>query len=326
MYAVDLIKESINEISIKTALERYGATHIRILGNTIRCTCPFHEGKNDTAFSWNIETKLWCCFSENIGGDVFSFIAHAEHLNLEEDFHLIVNKTSDVFGINILGLEIGKIELLQKREVSDWLNYIKHTKYELPTFDLNTLGSFKKMKRYRNLDKKLIDEHMVTFAEDLNRVVFPIQSDDGRIVGASCRANGSVLPKWKHYPAGIKTGNILYNLSFCIIQGFKEVHICEGIVDVINLKRIGVLNAVCTFGCRVTKEQSLLLMKYFETIIVAFDNDVAGINGAKKVIEQYKSIFNIKVLDLIEFNDVGELGDINDYNNINIVRWWEYER
>lgn len=324
MYAVDLIKDNITEYSIKVALEMYGAKHVRTLGNTIRCTCPFHNGDNTTAFSWNIDTKLWCCFNEHIGGDVFSFIAKAENLNPETDFHLIVQKTSEIFHINIQGLEIGKAELIQKREVSEWLNYIKSISYNPPEFDLNTLGTFKKIKKYRNLDKKLIDEYMICYSEDLNRIVFPIPDDEGKIIGASCRANGTFVPKWKHFPSGIKTGNIIYNLSFCIANGFKEVHVCEGMIDVINLRRIGVLNAVCTFGCRITKEQSFILMRYFDTLILSFDNDTAGIEAIKKTIEQYKDMFNIKVLKLKDFNDTGELNTIDDYNNIEIVRWWEY--
>ena len=75
------------------------------------------------------------------------------------------------------------------------------------------------------------------------------------------------------------------------------------------------------FGARITDEQVLLLVKNFETVILAFDNDAAGHNATTKAIEKLKKIMNLYVLIITDIKDVGELNNIEEFEKLEVVKW-----
>lgn len=325
MLSVDVLKSNISKENVIFILKKYGVTKIVQSDNTLRCACPIHKGKNESAFMWKLDNNNWCCFKEKIGGDIFNFIAYMEQLDLEKDFIKIINIIANEFNINIDNLEIGEIDLKQRKDTNEWLNYVLHKKENNKDFNINTLGKLVNIKKYRMLEEDMLKEYEIVYSKDLNRICFPIRDENNNLIGASCRANGNMKPKWLHFPKGLYTGIILYNLKFCIDNGFKEIYIVEGIIDVLNLARLGIFNVVCVFGSKITDEQGILLMKYFDSIILAFDNDEAGHIGISKAIKKYNNIFILKVLCLIDINDVGQIENIEEFNKIEIKEWWKYE-
>lgn len=325
MLAVDVLKSYITKENIEVILHEYGVRTITQHGDTLRCACPIHQSKNESTFMWKLSNNSWCCYKERIGGDIYHFIAHMEDLDLKKDFHIIVQKIADKLGVDIKGLEIGEIDLKQRKDTNDWLSYVLNNKKEnAKEFNINTLGELKQIKRYRMLDSDVLTSHNIMYSVDLNRICFPIYDEQNNMIGASCRANGNMKPKWMHFPKGIFTGLILYNLAFCVDNGFREVYIVEGILDVLNLERIGVYNVVCVFGDKITPEQGKLLMKHFDTLILAFDNDDAGHIAINKSIATYKDIFNLKVLCLKHVKDVGAIETLEEFEQIEQKAWWKY--
>ena len=67
----------INEIA-----EEYGV-ELKQVGDRLMAVCPFHPDTKPSMILY-LETNSWFCFSENIGGDVFDFIAKAEHISKQE--------------------------------------------------------------------------------------------------------------------------------------------------------------------------------------------------------------------------------------------------
>lgn len=327
MNCIEFIKTSMNKELIIKALEYYGAKGINDMGTEVRCCCPIHESDNNTSFSWKLENNLWCCFREGIGGDVFNFVAYMEELDIDKHFLDIVIKTSQVLGLDITNMSMEDLNSAYKKEVQEWLRYILKKKevYNLE-YDIKKLGDRYSIREYRGLGGDLLKEYGVGFLKTHKRFIFPIEDKDGVTVGASLRALGNEKPKWLHRPKSMKTGNLLYNLKKCIDKGYRQVYIVEGIIDCLKLISLGIENVLCTFGARVTDNQLLLLVTYFDEVVLCFDNDTAGKEATIKAIEKLKRVINLKIMVIKEIKDLGEINSIEEFNEMEVLKWSKYIR
>jgi len=114
-----------------------------------------------------------------------------------------------------------------------------------------------------------------------NRLIFPILSTDGRVLGFGGRVMGDENPKY------INTGDTpiynkrdhLYGLHLQKNAKPSELIMVEGYMDVIGLYQAGVTNAVASLGTALTQRQAKLLKRYTETVVIAYDGDSAGQNA-----------------------------------------------
>lgn len=321
MTAIEIINLHFTEEVAKDFFMLHGAKGFTDTKDGFRCSCPLHNSNNKTTFGYNIEGQFWYCFVENIGGNVVTFVKYYYNLHTLDE---AVKKTATLLNINIDGLKSGIGELLERVEIKKWISYVNSNRNKNEKFEIKTLGARYSLNEYRAFNKEFLKTYGVTFLKDLNRICFPIYDIDGETIGASLRrVNENDKIKWLHKPVGISTGNILYNLNNC--KSFDTVYIVEGIIDALRLIQLGIKNVVATFGARITKEQFLILSKYFINIILAFDNDDAGRLATTKSINMYKHLININVLDIKDYKDVGGIYNIEDFNKIKILRWYEWK-
>ena len=325
MSVIDFIKENMNKEMILKVLEHYGAREIQNLGEEVRCCCPIHESNNNTSFSWKYDEQLWCCFVEGIGGDIFNFIAYMEELDIDRHFLDVVTKTAQVLELDITGLSLENPSNSYKKEIQEWLRYIlkKQEVFNLE-FDIKTLGDRYPVKEYRGIGGDLLRAYGVGYLKTYHRYIFPIEDVEGKIVGASLRAYGDEKPKWLHRPKSMKTGHLLYNLKHCIDKGYRSIYITEGMIDTLKLISLGIDNVVCTFGARVTDNQMLLLIKYFDEVILCFDNDFAGKEATIKAIDKLRKVINVKVMIVEGIKDVGEVETIEQFKELEVKKWNKY--
>lgn len=323
MSAVELIRASITEEVFIDVLKRHGAKNLRREGDGYRSTCPIHGGDNDTAFSFNPNNMLFNCFTECGGGDCFDLIAMLNDIDIDKEFPRVVILTAEEFGISLEGIDIGDISKSYKTETMEYLRYIngKQEIFNNP-YNLDNLGQKFAINNYRGIGKNVLSSLNVTFCKDLNRICFPILDIKNNIIGASLRAVGEEKPKWLHRPRSIKTGRVLYNLKNVIDKGYREVFVVEGIMDCINLVNQGIENVVCTFGARITDEQKMILISYFDEVVLFFDNDKAGIEATKKAIEKLHKIITTKYVKY-KSKDPGMI-DLKT-ESIEIKDWYNYD-
>lgn len=322
MSAVDFIRESITEQMFVEVIKNHGSRNFRKLGDVYRGTCPIHNGDNDTAFIFDPNKMLFNCFTECGGGDCFDFVAMIYDVDIEKEFIKVINLTANEFGIDIDGLELKDISHSYKHETIEYLRYLsgKDQIYNLP-YDLSHLGSKYPINSYRGIEKDILERLGVYYYKDLERVGFTIYDTEGNIIGSSLRTIKDEKPKWIHRPKSIKTGRIFYNLKNVVDKGFREVIVVEGIMDCLNLVRQGIENVICAFGARVTDEQKMILIMYFDTVVLAFDNDKAGILATNKAIQKLNKIIIVKVL-MYDKKDPGMLDLSVDL--IDFINWYDY--
>jgi DNA primase len=126
------------------------------------------------------------------------------------------------------------------------------------------------------------DQSGRTYDAYRGRLIFPILSASGRVIGFGARVlNNEEKPKY------INTGdtllynkrNNLYGLNQQKSGKLSDLVIVEGYTDVIGLYEAGVTNAVASLGTALTTQQARLLKRYVSTVYIAYDGDAAGQNA-----------------------------------------------
>ncbi len=122
-----------------------------------------------------------------------------------------------------------------------------------------------------------------------DRVMFPIRSVQGEVIGFGGRVLDDSKPKYINSPETplFSKGRELYGLfearSALRDKGF--VLVVEGYMDVVALAQSGYANAVATLGTACTAEHVAKLFRHTEAVVFSFDGDAAGRRAAARALE-----------------------------------------
>lgn len=134
--------------------------------------------------------------------------------------------------------------------------------------------------------KKYIEEGTV------GAIFIPIKGLYGNVVGVVTRKIGDV--KNKHDSSPMKKGQYLFNLSnaYKDILRNDSVYVVEGSYDAIKLNKEGLTNTVSMLGTTLTANHMCLLLRFTKNITLVLDNDQAGFDGVKKIMQEYSTYAN----------------------------------
>jgi DNA primase len=122
-----------------------------------------------------------------------------------------------------------------------------------------------------------------------DRIMFPIRSARGHVIGFGGRVLDSGEPKYLNSPETpiFRKGHELYGL-FEARQNPgkpKAIFVVEGYLDVASLVQFGVENVVATLGTAMTAENMKRLTRLTDRVIFCFDGDRAGRAAAARAME-----------------------------------------
>jgi DNA primase len=122
-----------------------------------------------------------------------------------------------------------------------------------------------------------------------DRVMFPIRSVDGKVIGFGGRVLDDSKPKYINSPETpvFSKGRELYGL-FEARQALRDkgyALVVEGYMDVVALAQNGFPNAVATLGTACTAEHVQKLFRFTDSVVFSFDGDVAGRRAAARALE-----------------------------------------
>ena len=201
---------------------------------------------------------------------------------------------------------------LRGRQLSD--ETIKKFGLGFANVTSNDLVKYLKSKGY---DDKLIQEAgLASFDEKYgmhdkfwNRVMFPIQDSNHRVIGFGGRVMGDGKPKYLNSPETMifdKSRN-LYGLNFARTARTNNIILCEGYMDVIAMHQAGFTQAVASLGTAFTSGQANLLRRYAQDVLLAYDSDGAGVTAALRAIGILKEVgLTGKVINLAPYKDPDE--------------------
>ena len=300
--------------------------------------CPFHSEKTPS-FSVNAEKQIYHCFGCGKGGGVINFIMAIANLGYRDAVAFLarragmsmpeeqsdgeskkrtrmlsLNKDAARFFYEQLSTPEGRRagEYMAKRRISPATAKNFGLGYAPDTWD--SLEKAMRAKGYS--DFELLDAGLVRRGKSggfydtfRNRLMFPVIDVRGNVIGFSGRILGDGEPKYMNSPETLvfnKSRN-LFALNLAKKSKSGYIILSEGNIDVVSLHQAGFDSAVASLGTSLTPEQARLLSRYTSQVIIAYDNDGAGLKASQRAIGILEKLdVKVKVLRMTGAKDPDE--------------------
>lgn len=337
-------EEMIEEVRTRNDIVEVISGYVRLQkkGSNYFGLCPFHNEKSPS-FSVSPGKQMYYCFGCGAGGNVITFLMEYENQTFPEAVRTLaqragialpeaddskearqadsrraklleINKEAAKYFYYQLRTERGSVgmEYLRKRELSD--ETMNHFGLGYANKYSNDLIQYLKSKGYsedliRDAGLCNVDEKHGMYDKFWNRVMFPIQDINHRVIGFGGRVMGDGKPKYLNSPETeiFDKSRNLYGLNFARTSRKGNVILCEGYMDVIAMHQAGFTQAVASLGTAFTSGQASLLRRYANEILLSYDSDGAGVNAALRAIGILKEAgMTGRVINLEPYKDPDE--------------------
>lgn len=316
-YPEELVEEIRSRNDIVDVLSGY--VKLQKKGASYFGLCPFHNEKSPS-FSVSPSKQMYYCFGCGAGGNVFTFLQQYENYSFPEAVKVLAQRA----GISLPEVEYSeevqkqenrRAKLLEiNKEAAKYFYYQLRsprgetgyryltgralTEDTLKKFGLGyackTSDDLVKYLRSKGYQDELMQEAgLASFDERYgmhdkfwNRVMFPIQDINHRVIGFGGRVMGEGTPKYLNSPETpvFDKSRNLYGLNFARSSRKDHFILCEGYMDVITMHQAGFTQAVASLGTAFTSGQANLLRRYADAVLLAYDSDEAGIRAALRAI------------------------------------------
>lgn len=331
---VRMKNDIVDVISGYVKLQKKGASHFGL--------CPFHNEKSPS-FSVSGAKQMYYCFGCGAGGNVFTFIMNYENYTFGEAVKMLAERA----GVNLpeveyseemrkkenhrarlleANKEAAKYFYYQLRAKQGELGYRYLTSRQLSAETMKKFGlgfanktsdDLTKYLKQKGFDERLLaeaglssyDEQRGSHDKFWNRVMFPIQDINHRVIGFGGRVMGEGEPKYLNSPETpiFDKSRNLFGLNFARTARTGNMILCEGYMDVISMHQAGFTQAVASLGTAFTSGQANLLKRYTENVLLAYDSDGAGVKAALRAIGILREAgLTGKVIDLKPHKDPDE--------------------
>ncbi|WKW46221.1 DNA primase [Myroides sp. JBRI-B21084] len=320
-------KETIDAIFEAARVEEVIGDFVQLKksGSNYKGLSPFVNEKTPS-FMVSPAKQIWKDFSSGKGGNALSFIMEHEHFSYPEALRYLANK----YQIEIEETEQTDLEkqALNEREslfvVSEFAkkyfhdvllktdeglaighSYFKErgfTEETIKTFQLgyspDVWDAFTKEALAKGYQLEFLEKTGLTIVKEdktfdrfKGRVMFPIQSMSGRVLGFGGRilTNDKKAAKYLNSPESdiYHKSKVLYGIFHAKqeIAAKDNCYLVEGYTDVIQMHQAGIKNVVASSGTALTPDQIRLINRLTKNITVLFDGDAAGMRASLRGID-----------------------------------------
>lgn len=352
-------KETIEKVFDQARVEEVIGDFVQLKrsGSNMKGLSPFVNEKSPS-FMVSPVKQIWKDFSSGKGGNAVTFLMEHEHFTYPEAIKYLANKYGIEVEETIVTNE--DIEQANEKEsmylVSEFardyfhktmlqtdegqaigLSYFKErgfTKETIQKFQLGyspdvwdaftkeALGKAYKLEYLEKTGLTIVkQEDGKTFDRFKGRVMFPIQSMSGRVLGFGGRilTNDKKAAKYLNSPESeiYHKSKVLYGI-FQAKQAIAKQDNCylvEGYTDVIQFNQSGIENVVASSGTALTPDQIRLVNRLTNNITVLFDGDAAGLRASIRGIDLIlEAGMNVKVCSFPDGEDPDSFAKNNSYD------------
>lgn len=287
--------------------------------------CPFHNEKTPS-FMVSPSKGIYKCFGCGKGGSAVNFVMEHEHYTYPEALRYLAEKynieieeeertpeqlqaldereslfhvsafAQKFFSETLFETEQGKAIGLSYFKERDFLEEtIKKFQlgYSPDQWDALTKEALKNGYKLEFLEKSglTVNKPPRQYDRFRQRVIFPIHSLAGRVIGFGARilSKDKNKPKYLNSPESViyNKSRVLYGIYFAksAIAKLDNCLLVEGYTDVISLHQAGIENVVASSGTSLTTDQIKLISRYTNNITILYDGDAAGIKASFRGID-----------------------------------------
>jgi DNA primase len=322
-----ITKETIDKVYEASRVEEVIGDFVQLkrAGSNFKGLSPFSDERSPS-FMVSPVKQIWKDFSSGKGGNAIAFIMEHEHFtypeairylakkynieieetelsneekevaNEKESLYLVSEFASKYFQDVLINTEEGKaIAYTYFKERGFTNDTIKKFQlgYSPNTWDALTkeaLGKGYKLEFLEKTGLTIIGEDK-QFDRFKGRVMFPIQSMSGRVLGFGGRilTNDKKAAKYLNSPESdlYHKSKVLYGIYHAkqAIAKQDRCYLVEGYTDVIQMHQAGIENVVASSGTALTPDQIRLINRLTKNITVLFDGDAAGLRASIRGID-----------------------------------------
>ena len=326
-------------------------------GSNFKGLSPFSDERSPS-FMVSPAKGIWKDFSSGKGGNSVAFLMEHSHFTYPEAIRYLAKKynieieeteqsdeeklNTDVRESMYLVSEFAKTyfhdTLLNSEEgKAIGLSYFKERGFTNETIKKFALGyspetwdAFTKEALGKGYKLEFLESTGLTIAREdrpfdrfKSRVMFPIQSMSGRILGFGGRilTNDKKAAKYLNSPESeiYHKSKVLYGI-FQAKQSIAKLNNCflvEGYTDVIQFNQAGIENVVASSGTALTPDQIRLINRLTKNITVLFDGDAAGLRASVRGIDLIlEEGMNVKVCAFPDGEDPDSFARKTSYDDL----------
>ncbi len=326
-------------------------------GSNFKGLSPFSDERSPS-FMVSPVKQIWKDFSSGKGGNVVAFLMEHEHFTYPEAIRYLAKKynieieeteqtaeekaNTDVRESMFLVSEFAKnyfqdILLNADEGKAIGYSYFKERGFTPETIKKFALGyspeqwdAFSKEALGKGYKLEFLESTGLTIAKEdklidrfRGRVMFPIQSMSGRVLGFGGRilTNDKKAAKYLNSPESdiYHKSKVLYGI-FQAKQAIAKLNNCflvEGYTDVIQFHQAGIENVVASSGTALTPDQIRLVNRLTKNITVLYDGDAAGLRASIRGIDLIlEEGMNVKVCTFPEGDDPDSFAKKTSYEDL----------
>ena len=354
-----ITRETIDKVFETARVEEVIGDFVQLkrAGSNFKGLSPFSEERSPS-FMVSPVKQIWKDFSSGKGGSVVTFLMEHEHFTYPEAIRFLAKK----YNIEIEETEVSNEDkaiasekesmylvsefakkyfqetMLQSEEgKAIGLSYFKERGFTTETISKFGLGyspdtwdAFTKEALSKGYQLDYLDKVGLTIVKDdkqfdrfKGRVMFPIQSMSGRVLGFGGRilTNDKKAAKYLNSPESdlYHKSKVLYGIFHAkqAIAKLNNCYLVEGYTDVIQMHQAGIENVVASSGTALTPDQIRLVNRLTKNITVLFDSDAAGIRASIRGIDLIlEEGMNVKVCTFPEGEDPDSFARKNSHEQI----------
>lgn len=323
---------------------------------------PFSEERTPS-FMVSPVKQIWKDFSSGKGGNVVAFVMEHEHFSYpeaikylakkygieieeteqtdeqkkamdeQESMYLVSEYAQEYFSKTLwetpLGTSIG-LSYFKERGFTDQTIKTFHLGYCMDQWDQFTQKALEDKYQLDYLEKtgltitkKQEDGSSRSFDRFKGRVMFPIHSMSGRVLGFGGRIlkNEAKAAKYLNSPESdiYHKSKVLYGIYLAKGEIAKQdnCYLVEGYTDVIQFYQRGIKNVVSSSGTALTPDQIRLINRLTKNITVLFDGDAAGLRASLRGVDLILAQgMNVKVCSFPDGEDPDSFAKNNSLEDV----------
>ena len=276
--------------------------------------CPFHNERTPS-FAVNPAGQFYHCFGCGKGGGVINFIMEIENLSYPDAVAFLAKRAGMQMPEDSYDRDAKKRArlLAANRDAARWFyeqlvtpegkrctDYMAGRRISPAVakrfglgFAPERSGAFLSAMRQKGYsDWELSDADLIRkgdhgfYSTFRDRLMFPIIDVRGNVIGFSGRTLGDAGAKYLNSKDTLvfNKGRNLFALNLAKKSKAGYIILSEGNIDIVALHQAGFDSAVASLGTSLTPEQARLISRYTNEVIIAYDNDGAGIKASQRAI------------------------------------------
>lgn len=336
-------KQTIDKIFSTIRVEEIIGEYVQLkrAGSNFKGLSPFHDEKSPS-FVVSPSKQIWKDFSSGKGGTAISFLMEIESFTYPEALRHAAKKYGIEIEESIQEQTEEQKAAHTERDLLYKIHEVANTFFQEQLYDTEEgrnvgLAYFRERELKDSIVRKfqlgyspeqrdafteyalekgyskeiLLSSGLSIFPDNTpggidrfrERVIFPIQSFSGRVLGFGARLlrNNVKTAKYLNSPETeiYHKSAVLYGLNHSK-QAISKSNLCllvEGYMDVIAMHQAGIENVVSSSGTALTTAQIKLIKRLTENVTILFDGDAAGIKASFRSIDLLLAEgMNIRVL------------------------------